>query len=65
MLNKPSSSHDDRAETQPRDALNPSQASAPARTQATQLAQIGTSTVPMVIGHPAAARASCKMVPVP
>src|SRR5262245_37975509 len=54
----PSSSHSG-AEAQLRDALNPSQASTAATTQATQLAQTGTSTVLIVIGHPAAARASC------
>ena len=44
-----------------RDALNPSQASTPATTQATQLAHTGTSAAPILTGHPAAARASCKI----
>src|SRR5262249_36310812 len=50
-----------RAEAQPRDALNPNHASTPATTQATQLAHTGTSTVPIAIGHPATARASCNI----
>jgi hypothetical protein len=44
---------------QPRDAANPSHASTPATTQATQLAHTGIAVPPTVIGQPAKARASC------
>ena len=45
---------------QARDAVNPSQASPPATTKATQLAQSGMVVSPAVTGKPATARINCR-----